>query len=107
MMKKNLLMVLGGIAAASISANAAADAAADYMANCNSCHFAPIAPALQAPGVGDKAAWASRIAKGMDALYDTALNGSKVNPVMMPKGGSSLSDDAVKAVVDYRVAQSK
>ena len=77
------------------------------MANCNSCHFAPIAPALQAPGVGDKAAWASRIAKGMDALYDTALNGSKVNPVMMPKGGSSLSDDAVKAVVDYMVAQSK
>lgn len=106
-MKKNVLMMLGAVAAASISANAAADAAADYMAVCNSCHNIAIAPALGAPGVGDKAAWAPRIAKGMDTLYATAINGSTVNPVMMPRGGSSLSDDALKAVVDYMVAQSK
>lgn len=106
-MKKNLLMVLGGVAAVSMSANVSADAAADYMGTCNSCHNIAVAPALQAPGVGDKAAWAPRIAKGMDALYATAINGSTVNPVMMPRGGSSLSDDRLKAVVDYMVGQSK
>ncbi|MBT7307808.1 MAG: hypothetical protein HN842_06295 [Gammaproteobacteria bacterium] len=60
-----------------------------------------------APGVGDKAAWAPRIAKGMDALYHTAINGSTVNPVMMPRGGSPLKDSELKAVVDHMVAQSK
>ncbi len=106
-MKKNLLMALSVVAAASISANASAGAEADYMAVCNSCHNAAVAPALAAPGVGDKAAWADRVAKGMDALYNTAINGSTVNPVMMPRGGSSLSDDQLKAVVDYMVAKSK
>jgi len=100
-------MVLSGMAAISISGQVSADAASDYTTNCNSCHNVAIAPALQAPGVGDKAAWAPRIAKGMDALYHTALNGSSVNPVMMPRGGSSLGDDALKAVVDYMVSQSK
>ncbi len=106
-MKKNVLMMLGAVAASTLSVNAFADAAADYMGACNSCHNIAVAPALQAPGVGDKAAWAPRIAKGMDALYATAINGSTVNPVMMPRGGSSLSDDKLKAVVDYMVAQSK
>ena len=99
-MNTKLLMVLSGMAAISISGQVSADAASD-------CHNVAIAPALQAPGVGDKAAWAPRIAKGMDALYHTALNGSSVNPVMMPRGGSSLGDDALKAVVDYMVSQSK
>ncbi len=105
-MKKNL-MVLGTVATTLFSANVFADAAADYMGACNSCHFSAVAPALGAPGLGDKAAWAPRIAKGMDALYNTAINGSTVNPVMMPRGGSALSDDALKAVVDYMVNQSK
>lgn len=106
-MKKNLSMMLGAAAAMTLSVNAFAGAEADYMASCNSCHFIAVAPALQAPGVGDKAAWESRIAKGMDALYATAINGSSVNPVMMPRGGSALSDDALKAVVDYMVSKSK
>ena len=106
-MKKTLLMMLSGVAAVSISTTAAASAEADYMANCNSCHNIAIAPALQAPGVGDKAAWAPRVAKGMDALYATSINGSTVNPVMMPRGGSSLNDEKLKAVVDYMVAKSK
>lgn len=105
-MKKNL-MVLGTAATMLLSANAFADATADYMGACNSCHNPAVAPALAAPGVGDKAAWAPRIAKGMDALYGTAINGSATNPVMMPRGGSSLSDDKLKAVVDYMVNQSK
>jgi cytochrome c5 len=106
-MKKNLMIALS-VAAVSISSTATAGVEEDYMAVCNSCHNIAIAPALQAPGVGDKAAWAPRIAKGMDALYNTALKGSTVNPVMMPKGGAThLSDDAVKALVDYMVDKSK
>jgi cytochrome c5 len=55
--------------------------------------------------VGDKAAWAPRIATGKDALYKAALNGLNAMPA---KGGNpSLSDEQVKAVVDYMVAQAK
>ncbi len=76
-----------------------------YKAKCATCHAAGVAGA---PIVGNKDQWAPRIAKGMDALYDTALNGSKVNPAMLPKGGfADLSDDSVKAIVDYMVNTSK
>ncbi len=104
---KNSLLMAATIAATTLSANVSAGAEADYMASCKSCHDPAIAPALAAPGFGDKAAWAPRIAKGMDALYNTAINGSTVNPVMMPRGGSTLSDDALKAVVDHMVAAAR
>ena len=66
------------------------------------CHGAGIAGA---PKFGDKAAWAPRIKPGMHALYATALKGKGVMPA---KGGNpSLSDDDVKAAVDYMVAASK
>ncbi|MBT3348028.1 MAG: hypothetical protein HOM84_03565 [Thiotrichales bacterium] len=109
MMKKiiNVVAVVAGVVGIAISMGAAASAESDYLTSCNSCHTPAVAPALQAPGLGDKAAWAPRIAKGMDALYDTAFNGSKTNPVMMPRGGSALSDDALKAVVDYMVSKGK
>ena len=66
------------------------------------CHGAGVAGA---PKFGDKAAWAPRIKLGMAALYQVAIAGKGVMP---PKGGNtSLSDDAVKAAVDYMVAASK
>jgi cytochrome c5 len=61
--------------------------------------------AAGSPKLGDKAAWEARIATGNDALYASALNGKGAMPA---KGGrADLSDDAVKAAVDYMVAQSK
>ena len=55
--------------------------------------------------VGDKAAWAPRIATGKPALYKSALKGKGAMP---PKGGNAaLSDDAVKAAVDYMLAAAK
>jgi cytochrome c5 len=55
--------------------------------------------------LGDKAAWASRIATGNDAMYATSLNGKGAMPA---KGGNpALSDAEVKAAVDFMVAQSK
>jgi len=105
-MKKVMMSVVVTVAMAA-SQSVIADAAGDFAAGCFACHSPATAAAVGAPGMGDKAAWAPRIAKGMDALYATAINGSATNPLMMPRGGTGLSDDALKAVVDYMVAQSK
>ena len=69
---------------------------------CQVCHAAGVAGA---PKFGDKAAWAPRIKQGLDALHSSALKGKGAMP---PKGGNpSLSDDDVKAAVDYMVNAAK
>lgn len=79
-----------------------------YQAKCFACHGPATAAALGAPAVGNKKDWAPRIAKGMDALMDTALNGSKANPAMLPKGGAfDLSDAQIKSIVEHMVNSSK
>jgi cytochrome c5 len=72
-----------------------------YAQTCSVCHATGVAGA---PKVGDKAAWAPRIAQGVDALVANAIKGKGAMP---PKGGSSASDAEVKAVVDYLVAAGK
>jgi len=72
-----------------------------YETNCAMCHSAD---GMGAPVIGDKAAWASYTAKGMDKVYSNGINGINGMP---PKGGSSLSDKDFKAVVDYIVNQNK
>ena len=90
------------IGAAPVAAPAGAvDAKSAYTASCFACHGTG---AAGAPKTGDKAAWKKRIAQGMSTLVDHAINGFKGMP---PKGGSSLSDDAVEAVVKYMVKGSK
>ncbi len=72
-----------------------------YDTVCTACHSAAIANAIKSPAFSDVAAWAPRIAKGKEVLYTSALNGLNAMP---PKGGmANLSDDAVKAAVDYMV----
>jgi cytochrome c5 len=90
-----------------VSAPAAmADGKATYDSVCFACHATG---AAGAPKMGDKAAWAPRIAKGMDTLHTHAINGFQGNSGVMPaKGGrADLSDADVKAAVDYMVSQSK
>ena len=94
------------VAAAPAAASAKADGAgagkATYDTTCAVCHNAGVAGA---PKMGDKAAWAPRIKQGKDALYNSALKGKGAMPA---KGGNaSLSDDAVKAAVDYLSAAAK
>ena len=62
-----------------------------------------------APKFGDAAAWADRISKGIDTLTEHAINGFQGSAGFMPpKGGrADLSDDAVKAGVQYMVDNSK
>jgi cytochrome c5 len=76
-----------------------------FQAICTACHTAGIAGA---PKFGDKAAWAPRIAKGLNTLYDHAIHGFQdPGGVMPPKGGSSASDDDVKSAVRYMVNAAK
>jgi cytochrome c5 len=76
-----------------------------YTATCSACHGAGIAGA---PKFGDKAAWAPRIKQGDAVLYQHAINGFQgKSGVMPPKGGSSASDDDVKAAVNYMAAAAK
>jgi cytochrome c5 len=81
---------------------AVAGGRAVYEATCTVCHAAGVAGA---PRTGDKAAWAPRIQAGMDTLYAHSIKGFKAMP---PKGGNlKLSDDEVKAAVDYMVERAK
>ena len=65
--------------------------------------------AAGAPIAGNKADWEARIAQGNDMLYEHAIKGfTGSKGAMPPKGGNaSLSDDDVKAAVDYMVSKSK
>jgi len=77
-----------------------------YQTTCVACHDAGIAGA---PKLGDKGQWAKHIAKGLDTLYASALNGIQGGAgAMPPKGGNpALSNAEVRAAVDYMVARSK
>jgi cytochrome c5 len=73
-----------------------------YDTTCMVCHATGVAGA---PKLGDKAAWAPHLVHGMDALLQSALKGKGAMP---PKGGNpSLSDDDVRAAVEFMVSQSK
>lgn len=84
------------------SGAAMADGAATYQQACVACHMTG---AAGAPKLEDKAAWAPRIAQGTDVLYASALKGKGAMP---PKGGQAqLSDEDIKAAVDYMVSQAQ
>jgi cytochrome c5 len=76
-----------------------------YDTACVACHGAGIAGA---PKFGDKAAWAPRLKQGTTVLYEHAIKGFQGKAGMMPpKGGSSASDEEVKAAVDYMANAAK
>ena len=93
-------------AAAAPAPAAAAPAAADvgkkvYETACAACHVAGVAGA---PKFADKAAWAPRIATGIDAMTASVIKGKGAMP---PRGGSSASDADLKAAVEYMAAAAK
>lgn len=73
---------------------------------CGLCHAAGVAGA---PKPGDRDDWAPRIAQGDEVLYKHAIEGfTGSKGAMPPRGGSpSLSDEEVKAAVDYMVERSR
>ena len=81
---------------------AAADGKAVYSQTCAACHASGVA---NAPKLADKAAWEPRVRAGKDLLVVSVLKGKGAMP---PKGGNaSLSEDDVRAAVDYIVTQTR
>lgn len=76
-----------------------------YNQLCTGCHTSGAggAPTLTAAGMG------ARAGKGKDTLYQNAINGFTGSAgVMPPRGGNpELTDDQVKAVVDWMLANVK
>jgi cytochrome c5 len=88
-------------AAEPAKADAAGAVPALYTQICQTCHVAGVAGA---PKIGDKAAWAPRLALGVDGLTASVIKGKGAMP---PKGGSAGSDAEIKAVVSYMVSSVK
>jgi cytochrome c5 len=75
-----------------------------YNGACMACHATG---AAGAPKVGDAAAWSTRLAKGMDALYSSGVNGVAGTGMIAKGGCGDCSDDEIYAAVDYMVDNSK
>lgn len=93
-----------GIAAAALlcAPAFASDGKAVYEKTCAMCHAAGVA---NAPKLGDKAAWAPRVATGGAALVASVTKGKGAMP---PKAGNAaLTDAEIKAAVDFMVAAAK
>ncbi len=79
-----------------------ADGKAVYDSTCNVCHDDG---KLGAPKLGDKAAWAPLIGKGMETLFKNAIFGED----RMPAKGTCIdcSNEQIQAAVKYMVQESK
>ena len=75
-----------------------------YKKSCVTCHGTGVAGS---PKVGDAAAWSSRIAKGADALYNSAINGVPGTAMMARGTCGACTDEELKAAVDFMVSGSK
>jgi len=75
-----------------------------YNAACMACHGTG---AGGAPLYGDTAAWADRIAKGIDVLHASGVNGIPGTGMMAKGACMNCSDEEVIAAVDYMVAGSQ
>ncbi len=89
------------VVAAAAPAAAGNNGEALYKQTCQACHATGL---INAPKLGDKAAWAPRIATGLDTLHNNAIKGKNAMP---PKGGANASDAEVRAAVDFMVNAAK
>jgi len=74
-----------------------------WLVNCETCHSYGVA---DAPNPAYPSEWRARIAKGKQVLYGHAINGffGPDDSMMPARGGNeNLSDDEVRAAVDYMV----
>jgi cytochrome c5 len=91
-------------AAGGSAAMATIDGEATYNQACMACHATG---AAGAPMVGDVDAWSPRIAKGVEALHNSGINGIAGTGMMAKGGRADLSDQAVMAAVDYMIENSQ
>jgi cytochrome c5 len=75
-----------------------------YNGACMACHASG---AAGAPKVGDVAAWSDRLTKGIDALYNSGVNGVAGTGMIAKGGCMDCSDEEIYAAVDYMVENSQ
>jgi cytochrome c5 len=81
---------------------AAAAGEAIYNKACIACHAVGVAGA---PKLGDAAAWEPRIAKGIDALLQSAINGLNAMP---PRGTCmDCSDDDLRNGIEFMISKAQ
>ncbi len=75
-----------------------------YRQTCQACHGMGVAGA---PRLGDREHWQARIEQGRERLYQHAIEGfTGTAGTMPPRGGRpDLSDERVKAAVDYMLSK--
>ncbi|MEZ5573483.1 MAG: c-type cytochrome [Halioglobus sp.] len=93
-----------GGAAAPVAGGAPRSGEEVFNAACTACHSTG---AAGAPKYGDVAAWEPRIAKGMDALYNSGVNGVPGTGMVAKGGCAACSEEEIDAAVDYMVAGSQ
>lgn len=100
-------VVIAGVVGLSLSIAGVAGAEEDkgkeiYDTKCAVCHANGVAGA---PKLGDKEAWAPRIATGEEALMTSVINGKNAMP---PKGTCmDCSDADLKSAMDYLISNSQ
>jgi cytochrome c5 len=91
--------------ATGVTAGAVDSGEAGFNKTCAMCHASG---AGGAPRLGDKADWGPRLAQGKEVLYQHALEGfAGAKGMMPPRGGSTMSDAEVKAVVDFMAERAR
>jgi len=99
---KRLINVVIASALLTVSGSLLADGQKTYQASCQACHATG---AANAPKLGDKEAWAPRIATGIDAMLANAIKGLNAMP---PKGACmACTDEELKEAIEYMVSQSQ
>lgn len=81
-----------------VAASASKPPAELFNGVCAACHNTGAAGAPKL----EKAAWESRFSAGLDALVSSAIAGKGAMP---PKGGSSYSDEEMRAVIQYMLSE--
>ncbi len=103
-MRLEPVVTLAGIQA-SASGSGAGDMASMsprqlYEVACMACHASGVAGA---PKTGDAAAWQPRMGDGIDGLLSIAISGKGAMP---PKGGSTYSDEQLRSIIEFILAES-
>ena len=88
--------------ASAAAASGPKDASEIYTSSCAACHGSGV---LGAPKLGDSAAWATRLEKGLDTLTANAISGINSMP---PRGTcASCTDEEIKETIQYMLDNSK
>lgn len=97
---KKLVLAAAAIAVLGSANIASADGLATYKKVCFACHDFG---AAGAPKLSEKEKWAPRLAKGIDELLASVVNGLNAMP---PKGTcGACSDEELRSAVEYMVGE--